>query len=143
MRELIACVAALGVLLYLSRDKRLLPLPPKKEMFQLEALQNALNMLHERDKYIYPIDTVYFNDNGNGKFSGRFMFLNTRDFSGVQYDIETDGTQLTSVSKSVPPNYQNPFSGYSKRMDLSGITINKPSSLDMNKIWENYRVSVN
>jgi hypothetical protein len=141
MRELIACVIALGVLLYLSKDKRLIASPPKKEMFQVEALQNALNMLYERDQNIYPIDTVYFNDNQNGTFSGRFMFLNTRDFSGVQYDVETNGTQLTSVSKSIPPNYQNPFSGYSKRMDFSGTSIEKPL-VNMSKIWENYRVSV-
>jgi hypothetical protein len=141
MRELIACVIALGVLLYLYKDKVLIASAPKKEMFQVEALQNALNMLYERETDIYPIDTVYFNDNGNGNFSGRFMFLNTKDFSGVQYDVETNGTQLTSVSKSIPSNYQNPFSGYSKRMDFSGIGINKPS-VDMSKIWENYRVSV-
>ena len=98
-------------------------------------------MLYERETDIYPIDTVYFNDNGNGNFSGRFMFLNTKDFSGVQYDVETNGTQLTSVSKSIPSNYQSPFSGYAKRMDFSGIGINKPS-VDMSKIWENYRVSV-
>ena len=141
MRELIACVIALGVLLYLSKDKVLVASAPKKEMFQVEALQNALNMLYERETDIYPIDTVYFNDNGNGNFSGRFMFLNTKDFSGVQYDVETNGTQLTSVSKSIPSNYQSPFSGYAKRMDFSGIGINKPS-VDMSKIWENYRVSV-
>ena len=141
MRELIACVIALGVLLYLSKDKVLVASAPKKEMFQVEALQNALNMLYERETDIYPIDTVYFNDNGNGNFSGRFMFLNTKDFSGVQYDVETNGTQLTSVSKSIPSNYQSPFSGYAKRMDFSGIGINKPS-VDMSKIWENYRVSI-
>jgi hypothetical protein len=141
MRELIACVVALGVLLYLSKDKRFTSDPPKKEMFQVEALQNALNMLHERDAGIYPIDTVYFNDNGNGSFSGRFMFLNTKDFSGVQYDVETDGKSLTSVTQSVPSNYQNPFSGYTKQMDFSGITVDKPT-VDMSKIWENYRVSI-
>lgn len=145
MRELIAAVAGLGVLLYLMRNEK----APgargiagqKVEGFEPEILQNVLNLIQAKEPNLYPIDTVYFNKNSdseNSTYSGRFMFLNTDGFFGVQYDVESDGKTITSLSKSVPPDYQSPFSGYTSRgtVSLSSFEYPKP---DMAKIHENLK----
>ena len=139
MKELIATIVGLGILLYVMRGEKA-PSKPKREGFEIEILQNTLNKIQEKESDIYPVDTVYFNRKSDGSgYSGRFMFFNTKDFTGVQYDVETDGTSLTSLKKMVPPNYQNPFSGYSKRFAFSDVTSIQAPKVTMSKIWENYK----
>ena len=141
MRELIAAIVALGVLLYLLRNEKA-PIP-KKEKFELEAIQNTINGIQEKDPDVYPIDTVYFNRNEAGnEYEGRFLFLNTKGFFGVQYDVKSDGTKILSISKSVPPEYQSPFSGYETKQPFSDMKSFAPF-VDMQKIHEKFKVSVN
>jgi hypothetical protein len=143
MRELVAGAIALSILLYIS-VKRDNTRSRSIETFTVEVMQNVMNQIKTTEPDIYPIDTVYFHDTGNGSYTGRFMFFNTKDYSGVQYDVQTKGSDIVSISKSIPYNYQNPFSGYSKFSDFKmgggggGVTI-ASSSIDMTKIWENYR----
>lgn len=143
MRELIAITVGLALFLYIIRNEKASPFKKSKmENFEVEMLQNTLNQIQTREKDIYPIDTVYFNKNDNsGGYSGRFMFFNSRNFYGVQYDIETDSQgKLTSIKKMVPPGYNAPFSGYNKNMDFSKISdIKPPTNINMSKIWENYK----
>lgn len=146
MKELIASVVGLGILLYLMRNERAPVLKkPRREGFELEILQNTLNQIQKKEADIYPVDTVYFNKNsssdGSG-YSGRFMFFNTKHFYNVQYDVETnsDGTVLTSFKKMIPPDYKAPFSGVSTKFTYSGITNVSPPKINMSKIWENYKV---
>jgi hypothetical protein len=103
MRELIAVIAGLGVLLYIMRNEKA-PIPLARnvvEGFEPELLQNTLNLIQEKEDNVYPIDTVYFQKDGDA-YIGRFMFLNTDGFFGVQYDVETDGKTLFSLKKSIP-----------------------------------------
>jgi hypothetical protein len=141
MKELIAAIAGLGVLLYVMRNETApSPILLKKtiEGFEPEILQNTLNLIQEKEVNVYPIDTVYFNrrqDGGSG-YIGRFMFLNTDGFYGVQYDVETDGKTLFSLKKMVPPEYQNPFSGYTTRQTFQDIMNIKAPEVNMARVHE-------
>lgn len=142
MKELIAAVAGLGLLLFLMRNEKVTF--NQYESFEVESeeqlLKNTIAQIQERDPNVYPIDTVYFQKDKAG-YIGRFMFLNTDGFYGVQYDIETDGKQLTSMKKSVPPEYKSPFSGYVARQDYKDLTTTKQEDMkiDQNAIAENLR----
>jgi hypothetical protein len=148
MKGLVAGIIGLSLFFILvaqsqkNNGKLVIPGRGEREMFRMEALQNTLNLIQSKIKNVYPIDTVYFNDETNGAYTGRFIFLNTDTFAGVQYDVTTDGKTIQSLSESVPPDYQNPFGGYSKYMDFKTITPVAAPSLDMSKIWENFRVQV-
>ncbi len=146
MRELVAIAVGLGILLYVMRNERApLPKKPKRENFEVEVLQNALNQIQSQDKNIYPVDTVYFNKREEGGYSGRFMFFNTKEFYGVQYDVDTneDGTIINSIRKMVSPEYSAPFSGYSKKFEFSNLLSVQPPKVNMSKIWENYKTENN
>jgi hypothetical protein len=143
MRELIAVIAGLGVLLYTMRNETAPnPILMKKtiEGFEPEILQNTLNLIQEREANIYPIDTVYFQKGVSGEgYIGRFMFFNTEGFFGVQYDVETDGTTITSLKKSIPPDAQSPFKGYVAREKYGDILNIKTPEINMAKIHENLK----
>lgn len=136
MRELIAGIAGLGVLLYVLRNEKASPTTIGSqsiiEGFEPEILQNTLNLIQEKEQGVFPIDTIYFNKNEAGTaYMGRFMFLNTDGFYGVQYDVESDGKTLFSLKKSVPPEYQNPFSGYSKQQSFQDVMNVKAPEVNM------------
>jgi hypothetical protein len=140
MRELIAVIAGLGALLYIMRNE-MAPVPLTRsvvEGFEPELLQNTLNLIQEKEPNVYPIDTVYFQKEGSG-YIGRFMFLNTDGFFGVQYDVETDGKTLFSLKKSIPPEYESPFKGYVARQKYSDILNIKAPEVNMAKIHNNLR----
>lgn len=142
MRELIAVVAGLGVLMYLMRNEKAPSIGPQKliEGFEPELVQNTLNLIQEREPNVYPIDTVYFQKGENTEnYIGRFMFLNTDGFYGVQYDVETDGTTITSLTKTIPPEFKSPFSGYTlaeKYKNISNVSAPVP---DMKKLHVNLK----
>ena len=140
MRELIAGIAGLAVLLYIMRNEKAPVLIRKNiERFEPEILQNTLNLIQEREPNVYPIDTIYFQKDDGAGYIGRFMFLNTDGFYGVQYDVETDGTTLTSLSKMVSPEYENPYKGYMKRENYSNMLNIVPPTVNMAKIHDNLR----
>ena len=141
MKELIAAVVSLGALLYIMRNE-VAPIT-KKELFEPEIIQNTINSIQEREIDVYPIDTVYFNKSPDGTtYDGRFMFFNTTGFFGVQYDVKSDGTKITSLTRSIPPEYQSPFTGYQSKEMFSQMKVAAPY-VDMQKIHENFKVKTN
>lgn len=143
MRELIAAIAGLGLLFYLMRNEKAPEIIGARaivEGFEPEILQSTLNLIQEKEGNVYPIDTIYFNKNETGSgYIGRFMFLNTDGFYGVQYDVTTDGKSLFSLNKMVPPEYKNPFSGYTKRQQFQDVMNVKPPEVNMKKIHDNLK----
>lgn len=140
MRELIAAIAGLGLLLYVMRNEKAPPLTRNVvEGFEPEILQNTLNLIQEREPNVYPIDTIYFQKGDGGGYIGRFMFLNTDGFFGVQYDVETDGKTITSLKKSIPPETQSPFKGYVARQKYGDVLNIKAPEVNMAKIHDNLR----
>lgn len=143
MKELIAAIAGLGALLYIMRDEKApqtILLQKTIEGFEPEILQNTLNLIQEKEPNVYPIETVYFQKGESGEgYIGRFMFLNTDGFFGVQYDVETDGKTITSLNKSIPPDVQSPFKGYVARQKYGDILNIKAPEINMAKIHENLK----
>lgn len=141
MRELIAGIFGLGLLLYVMRNEKASVVTRRNvEGFEPEILQSTLNLIQEKEGNVYPIDTIYFNKSESGSgYSGRFMFLNTDGFYGVQYDVETDGKSLFSLKKMVPPEYKNPFEGFSKRQEFQDMMNVSAPTVNMAKIHDNLR----
>ncbi len=142
MKELIAAIAGLGLLLYVMRNEKAPSISaPSYEGFETELMQKTIKQIQDTEgDSLYPIDTVYFQKDKTG-YIGRFMFLNTNGFYGVQYDVETDGEVLTSLKKFVPPEYENPFKGYASKQPYSEISnaAVSVSGIDMSKVQENLR----
>lgn len=69
---------------------------------------------------IVPIETLFVNKTGDGVYSGRFMFFNTRGYYGVQYDVQAsitgDGqviiTNMSSTSQV--DKFDSGFSAFKK-----------------------------
>jgi hypothetical protein len=138
MRELIAVGAGLAILLYIMRNEKAVVPKSVIEGFEPEIIQNTINLIQERERGVFPIDTIYFNKSDSG-YIGRFMFLNMDGFYGVQYDVETDGQTLFSLKKMVPPEYKNPFGGYSRKQTYEEIVNVKPPEINMARIHDNLR----
>lgn len=144
MKELIAAVAGLGLLLFVMRNEKAPSVTVSSvEGFEPEEviLKRTVDQIQERETNVYPIDTIYFQKDKTG-FIGRFMFLNTDGFYGVQYDVETDGKEITSLKKSIPPEYKSPFNGYALRQTYSDLETKQKVDVDkstMGKIADNLR----
>jgi hypothetical protein len=81
------------------------PIPP-------EVVGTILEKFQETHPDLQPIETLFVTPQKDNIFDSRFMFLNTRNFSGVQYDIQAqigeDGTVdilRKSETAQADPNY--------------------------------------
>jgi hypothetical protein len=59
------------------------------------TIQTIINAIQAKNPDVYPVQTVYINsmqgDQGSAMYDARIMFVNTRGYFGVQYDIKADG----------------------------------------------------
>lgn len=59
------------------------------------TIQNIINAIQAKNPDVYPVQTIYINtmegDRGSSLYEARIMFVNTRGYFGVQYDIKADG----------------------------------------------------
>lgn len=53
-----------------------------------DVTQSILERVLAGDAEIQPIETLFINHQGDGVYNSRFMFLNTKHFYGVQYDVQ-------------------------------------------------------
>jgi hypothetical protein len=105
-------------------------------------IQDTISEIQKKEQGVYPIDTIYYNRNSDGSYQARFIFIDANSYAGVQYDAEIsqDG-KLTSFTKGIPANFQNPYTGNSKRSKIGTLNDVVPFP-DMPKVWENYTVKV-
>jgi hypothetical protein len=104
-------------------------------------IQDTISEIQQKEQSVYPIDTVYFNRSEGGGYQARFLFLDTTTYAGVQYDVNVDasGKITGQINKSVPANFQNPFSGYAKSFKFGNLNVVPPVP-DMKKVWDNFAV---
>jgi hypothetical protein len=81
------------------------------------VIQNIVTAVQMKDPDLYPLQTVYINpfggDQGSMVYNARIMFMNTRGYFGVQYDIQADATgKILSMNAQAPPNVSGPFGGF-------------------------------
>lgn len=81
------------------------------------VIQNIVTGVQMKDPDLYPLQTVYINpfggDQGSMVYNARIMFMNTRGYFGVQYDIQADANgKILSMNAQAPPNVTGPFDGF-------------------------------
>jgi hypothetical protein len=86
------------------------------------TIQTIVNAVQARIPDLYPLQTVYINpmqgDQGSTMYNARILFLNTRGYFGVQYDIQADASgNLISVTGQVQPEANGPFQGFGEMTD--------------------------
>ncbi len=86
------------------------------------TIQTIVNAVQARIPDLYPLQTVYINpmqgDQGSTMYNARILFLNTRGYFGVQYDIQADADgNLISVTGQVQPEANGPFQGFGEMTD--------------------------
>lgn len=103
-------------------------------------IQNTINQIQEKNHTLYPVTTVYFNKENAGGYSGRLIFMDSKNYKGVQYDVAVDSSgTLTSLSTGVPASFQNPFSGIVSKFKFGTLNLVAPTP-DMGAIWSKYAV---
>ena len=83
------------------------------------TIQTIVNGIQDRIPDLYPLQTVYINpmqgDQGSIIYNARILFLNTRGYFGVQYDVQADESgNLISVTGQVQPQVSGPFQGFTE-----------------------------
>jgi hypothetical protein len=83
------------------------------------TIQTIVNGIQDRIPDLYPLQTVYINpmqgDQGSVIYNARILFLNTRGYFGVQYDVQADSAgNLISVTGQVQPQANGPFQGFTE-----------------------------
>jgi hypothetical protein len=151
MRGLIAGAFLLTVLIVftLNEQKDKVPMGeiPNWKISTFDAIdpsliQDTISEIQQKEQGVYPIDTIYYNRNNDGSYQARFIFVEANTYAGVQYDAEiSQAGKLTSFSKGVPANFQNPYSGNAKRSKIGTLNDVVPMP-NMSKVWENYAVKV-
>jgi hypothetical protein len=87
------------------------------------TIQTIVNGIQDRIPDLYPLQTVYINpmqgDQGSVIYNARILFLNTRGYFGVQYDVQADSAgNLISVTGQVQPQANGPFQGFNETNDV-------------------------
>jgi len=83
------------------------PVPP-------DVIQALIEKVQESDPDIVPLETLFVNPLGGGDYTARFMFFNSRNFTGSQFDVRAnaaeDGTvrimSMTATARPTDRSYE-------------------------------------
>ena len=69
------------------------------------VIQSIINSVQAKNPDVYPVQTIYVNtlegSEGSQLYNARIMFLNTRGYFGVQYDIQANANgEIISMTES-------------------------------------------
>lgn len=72
------------------------------------TIQTIINNIQSKNPDVYPVQTIYINSQqgsqGSTAYNARIMFINTRGYFGVQYDIQADSNgNILSLSEQPMP----------------------------------------
>jgi hypothetical protein len=82
-----------------------------------DVTQVIIEQVQKRLTASYPLETLYIKSRGEGKYDARFMFFNTENYYGTQYDVSAnigeDGsvqilsqTETAVAGDAANPGYQ-------------------------------------
>jgi hypothetical protein len=152
MKALAAVVLILIIILFFRYTQKPFPLyaftPPRyNRVSTFDAvdptiIQSTIKQIQENAESLYPVTTVYFNEDSSKEgYEGRFIFMDSKNYAGVQYDVTVDGSgKLTSASKGIPANFENPFTGFVNKFKFGDLNTTDPKP-DMQSVWNNYIVT--
>lgn len=78
------------------------------------TIQSIVNSIQAKNPDVYPVQTIYINSlegsNGSKIYNARIMFLNTRGYFGVQYDVQADenGNIISMTESPTTANIGDP-----------------------------------
>lgn len=109
------------------------------------TIQSIINSVQKKVPDVYPLETIYINPfqgtQGSQVYNARILFLNTRGYFGVQYDIQADANgNIISMSEQPSPYVTGPFmaytpDGYEKFQDIQTVLDKQFSDLKSNTSW--------
>lgn len=72
------------------------------------TIQTIINAIQAKDPDVYPVQTIYIHpqvgSSGSSVFDARIMFINTRGYFGIQYDVQADADgNILSMSEQPMP----------------------------------------
>ena len=112
-----AVAAILGILFFNSKSSPFEDLPS----ISPNIIQVIIEAIQKDEPWMQPVETIYITPKTQSQagvvYEGRFLFLDTRGFYGVQYDVGatlSPGGNVTIVSKtaSSAPDRSGPFQSY-------------------------------
>lgn len=119
MRLLLVLLLVAAVVWALRSSKEGLTNPVvQNQTVPSSAIQAVITKVTGDRPELFPLDTVFVDSDGSS-ITGRFLFLDKRDYSGVQYDITAtlmgdSQVSITSMKTTVNPNLDGPFLPYGK-----------------------------
>jgi len=99
-------LSLLIILFLVSRPEKYTEPPPVPE----NIVELLINGVQRGDADLVPLETLFIDDIGQGLHRARFMFFNTRTFTGAQYDVEARVSQvgnvvITKMTQAARPDY--------------------------------------
>lgn len=110
-------VAILGFLLWNRISNETFTDVSADQPVEPATIQTIVNAIQAKVPDVYPIQTVYVNpfqgDQGSKVYNARILFLNTRGYFGVQYDVQADSQgRIISMTEQPSPAMTGPFLAY-------------------------------
>ena len=76
-------------------------------------VQDLATAVRREDQNLFPVETIFVNQNPDGSLSARMLFINLRGFFGVQYDVlgrvSNGKVSIISKNETIPPNMEGSF----------------------------------
>jgi hypothetical protein len=119
MRLLLILLVVAVAIWFLRGSKESLENPVvQNQTVPASAIQAVISKVITDRPELHPLDTVFVDSDGSS-ITGRFLFLDKRDYSGIQYDVNAtlmgdSQVSINSVKTTVDPNLDGPFMPYGK-----------------------------
>jgi hypothetical protein len=111
---LLGAAAVLALLVWRDRDPYVGP--QSQTQVPAEVIQTMANKIREKNPEIFPIETIFINQNGDGTVNARMLFINLRGFFGIQYDVvgrlNNGQVDIISMTEQVQPDRNGPFQAF-------------------------------
>jgi hypothetical protein len=110
-----------------------------------DIIQVIIEAIQKEHPDEVPLETLFINSIGEGRYSARFMFLNTQGFFGTQYDVQAEVTKegtahIASMSTTAQVDkYDAGFTAYKSDQYTDYTDISKALDAKLSSELKNYR----
>lgn len=77
------------------------------------VIQDLATAVRRTDPDVFPVETIFINQNPDGTLMARMLFINLRGFFGVQYDVfarvANGKVEIISKNETVAPDMSSSF----------------------------------
>lgn len=108
---LLGALAVLALLMWRDTDPYV---GPQSETKVPEGLIQAMaNAIRAKKPKLFPVETIFANQNPDGTINARMLFLDLNGFFGIQYDVTArpggGKVDIISMTEQVQPEQFGPF----------------------------------